>query len=154
MAQQFAPLRLLPSNRQAGPKPVGKKLWASLEKSMKTVIEAGFAEACRRDPEHQADLISFDQREQRVVELGDDLKNWLLQQHVAADPCVAAPPGQAVACPHCGKPARLEQRPDRPLLERRLTTRCGEVALKRQKWRCTRCRVAFFPSGPPAAPGH
>jgi hypothetical protein len=57
VAQQFAPLRLLPNNRQAAPKPVGKKLWASLEKSMKTVIEAGFAEACRRDPEHQADWV-------------------------------------------------------------------------------------------------
>jgi hypothetical protein len=57
VAQQFAPLRLVPSNRQAAPKPVGKKLWASLEKSMKTVIEAGFAEGCRRDPEHQAEWV-------------------------------------------------------------------------------------------------
>ena len=38
VAQQFAPLRLVPRKRPAAPKPVGKKLWASLEKSMNTVI--------------------------------------------------------------------------------------------------------------------
>jgi len=36
---------------------VGKKLWASLEKPMKTVIETGFAEGLRRDPEHQAEWV-------------------------------------------------------------------------------------------------
>lgn len=55
VAQQFAPLRLVPQERQRVPKPVGKTLWASLEKSMQTVIETGFAEAKRRDPEPRAD---------------------------------------------------------------------------------------------------
>ena len=54
VAQQFAPLRLVPRKRPAAPKPVGKKLWASLEKSMNTVIATGFAEGQRRDPTHQA----------------------------------------------------------------------------------------------------
>jgi hypothetical protein len=44
VAQQFAPLRLVPQNRRVAPQPVGKKLWASLEKSMQTVIDTGFAE--------------------------------------------------------------------------------------------------------------
>ena len=57
VAQQFAPLRLVPQPRQVAPKPVGKKLWASLEKSMQTVIETGFAEAKRRDPEPQAEWV-------------------------------------------------------------------------------------------------
>jgi hypothetical protein len=57
VARQFAPLRLVPTERQAAPKPVGKKLWASLEKSMKTVIETTFAEALRRDPEQQAEWV-------------------------------------------------------------------------------------------------
>ncbi len=57
VARQFAPLRLIPTNREAAPKPVGKKLWASLEKSMKTVIATGFAEGLRRDPEHQAEWV-------------------------------------------------------------------------------------------------
>jgi len=57
VARQFAPLRLVPTERQAAPKPVGKKLWASLEKSMKTVIETTFAEALRRDPDQQAEWV-------------------------------------------------------------------------------------------------
>jgi hypothetical protein len=59
VAQQFAPLRLVPRNTKAAPKPVAKKLWASLEKPMKTVIEAGFAEGRRRDPEQQAEWIAL-----------------------------------------------------------------------------------------------
>ncbi len=57
VARQFAPLRLVPTERQAAPKPVGKKLWASLEKPMKTVIETTFAEGLRRDPEPQAEWV-------------------------------------------------------------------------------------------------
>ena len=57
VARQFAPLRLVPSKGNPAPKPVGKKLWASLEKPMKTVIETGFAEGLRRDPKHQAEWV-------------------------------------------------------------------------------------------------
>jgi hypothetical protein len=57
VARQFAPLRLVPSHRQPASKPVGKKLWASLEKPMKTVIEATFAEGHQRDPEHRAEWV-------------------------------------------------------------------------------------------------
>jgi hypothetical protein len=57
VAQQFAPLRLVPRQHQAAPKPVGKKLWASLEKSMHTVIDTGCAEGQRRDPTHQAEWV-------------------------------------------------------------------------------------------------
>jgi hypothetical protein len=53
VARQFAPLRLVPTSRPPAPKPVGKKLWASLAKSMQTVIETGFAAGRRRDPAHQ-----------------------------------------------------------------------------------------------------
>jgi hypothetical protein len=57
VAQQFAPLRLLPQPRKMAPKPVGKTLWASLEKPMKTVMATGFAEGKRRDPAYQADWV-------------------------------------------------------------------------------------------------
>jgi hypothetical protein len=57
VAQQFAPLRLVPRKRSAAPKPVGKKLWASLKESMQTVIETGFAEGQRRDPTHRAEWV-------------------------------------------------------------------------------------------------
>ncbi len=57
VAQQFAPLRLVPHPRHIAPKPVGKQLWARLEKSMKTVSATGFAEGKRRDPTHQAEWV-------------------------------------------------------------------------------------------------
>jgi hypothetical protein len=54
VARQFAPLRLVPSNPPPAPTPVGKKRWASLEKPIKAVIEATFAEGRRRDPDQRA----------------------------------------------------------------------------------------------------
>jgi hypothetical protein len=57
VARQFAPVRLVPRASQAPPKPVGKKLWASLQKPMKEVLETTFAEALRRDPERQAEWV-------------------------------------------------------------------------------------------------
>jgi|RhiMetdeSRZDD1v2_1073273.scaffolds.fasta_scaffold1686700_2 hypothetical protein len=111
-------------------------------------------------PEHQPDLTSFDQREARACESVDDLKAWLLQQHLDADPdaCppVPAQPQQThpVNCPRCGKPARRVERPDKPpLLRRSLASLAGEVTLKRAEWRCATCRVAFFPSGPQTRAG-
>src|SRR5215475_3457853 len=71
-------------------------------------------------PEHQPDLTSFDQRETRACESVDDLKAWLLQQHLDSDPDACPVPDQAVTCPHCGKPARRVQRPDKPLFSRTL----------------------------------
>jgi hypothetical protein len=59
VAQQFAPLRLVPQQRNPPPKPVAKKLWASLEQPMQTVIEAGFEEALRRDPTHHAEWVAL-----------------------------------------------------------------------------------------------
>src|SRR5215203_5598738 len=65
--------------------------------------------------DHQADLVTFDQREQRACESVDDLKAWLLAQHLAADPAADPPADQPVCCPRCGKPADRVQRPDEPL---------------------------------------
>src|SRR4051812_34103942 len=104
-------------------------------------------------PDHQPDLVTFGQREQRAEETVDDLKTWLLQQHLTADPDAGAGQEQAACCPRCGKPARRVERPDKPLFERTLTSLCGEVRLERAKWRCATCRVAFFPSGPQTALG-
>ena len=81
VAQQFAPVRLVPQQRNVAPKPVGKTLWASLEKSMKEVSDTGFAEGKRRDPEHQAawvvlvdgDLAHIDDIEQAARAFGVDV---------------------------------------------------------------------------------
>ena len=36
-------------------------------------------------PDHQADLVTFDQPEDRACELGRELTTWLIQQHANAD---------------------------------------------------------------------
>jgi hypothetical protein len=105
------------------------------------------------DPLYQDQLVTFDQREQRAVELSRDLTVWLLQQHVNTDAGVRPDESQRIVCPKCGRPRRRVTGSGQPLPQRRLTTLAGEVTLKRQQWRCTTCRVVFFPPGSEVAPG-
>jgi hypothetical protein len=55
-------------------------------------------------PDHQADLTTFDQREHRAAEAVDDLKAWLLQQHVAADPRPLRPGNSPPTAPIAASP--------------------------------------------------
>jgi hypothetical protein len=104
-------------------------------------------------PDYQDQLVTFDQREERACELGRDLTGWLLQQHANADPLARPEEKQTPACPKCGRPGSRVTPPDDPLPKRPLTTLTGEVILCREKWRCTTCRVVFFPPGPTTPAG-
>ena len=106
------------------------------------------------DPRSQEQLVTFDQREQRACELGRDLTAWLLQQHANADDQARPAESRPPACPKCGRPGQRVTGPEAPPPQRRLTTRAGEVTLHRDPWRCTTCRVVFFPPGPQAGAGH
>jgi hypothetical protein len=105
------------------------------------------------DPQYQDQLVTFDQREERAHDLGRDLTAWLVQQHANADPQVRPDPQQPPLCPKCRRPGRRVTGPDDPLPQRRLTTLDGEVVLAREQYRCTTCRVVFFPPGPQAPSG-
>ena len=84
----------------------------------------------------------FDQLESRAVQLARDLAVWLLEQRVQhAAPMAAASP----TCPHCGQPGRPAPRPNEPRPKRTLVTRAGLLELHRDRYRCTTCRVVFFP---------
>jgi hypothetical protein len=91
----------------------------------------------------QAPPPSFAQLEQRSEQLARDLAAWLLERRVQADP--QARPNQPPACPRGGQPARRVTQPEESPPKRVVTTRVGEVELAREKWRCTTCRVVFFP---------
>lgn len=106
---------------------------------------AGHAFDALFDPDRQADLVSFSQREDLSCRLGGELSAWLLEQHLAAD--LAARPGPVAtpACPKCGQPGQRASPPGERLPRRRVLSRAGEVDLAREKWRCTACRVVFFP---------
>ena len=99
-------------------------------------------------PDHQVDLVTFDQREARACELGRDLTTWLIQQHANADAMARPAAGHEVLCPKCGRPARRTTEPAAPPPVRRLTGLSGEVELRRDRFACTACRVVFFPPGP------
>ena len=105
-------------------------------------------------PEHQSDLVTFDQRETRVCELMRDLGSWLLARQANADATVRPADDGTVVCPRCARAAKRVTGPDDPLPTRRLTTLTGEVELAREQWTCTACRVVFFPPRRKAGPGH
>jgi hypothetical protein len=99
-------------------------------------------------PDHQADLVTFDQREARACELGRDLTTWLIEQHANADEMARPAADREVLCPRCGRPARRKTGPGPAPPGRRLTGLSGEVELGRDQYTCTACRVVFFPPGP------
>jgi hypothetical protein len=88
---------------------------------------------------------SFAQLEQKAEQLSRDLAVWLLERRAATAP--QARPADPPPCPRCAQPARRVTPPGAPLPRRVLTTGLGEVELAREKWRCTTCRVVFFPPG-------
>jgi hypothetical protein len=106
------------------------------------------------DPRCQDQLVTFDQREQRAVELSRDLTAWLLQQHLETDSAIRPEESSPILCPQCGRPGRRVTGPGEPLPKRRLTSLAGEVTLSREKWRCTTCRVVFFPLGSEVEAGY
>jgi hypothetical protein len=99
-------------------------------------------------PDHQVDLVTFDQREARACELGRDLTTWLIRQHANADELARPAPDQQVVCPKCGRPARRRTDPGATPPGRRLTGLSGEVELRRDQFTCTACRVVVLPPRP------
>ena len=142
------------------PKIVPKSQYDRLRAEWRQKSDAAFARMFA--PEHQDQLITFTEREDRAVQVGQDLAGWLITEHAAADPAaqpslaslVSEPqgnPGKQVVswpCPKCQKPGIRRTKPEDPLPGRSLTTRAGLVELEREQWQCTTCRVVFFPLGP------
>src|SRR5438094_2499744 len=88
------------------------------------------------EPPHAGDLVTFDQREQRALELGQQLVIALLQQHANHDP--AADPGPEPAappcCPRCRRPGRRVTPPAEALPARVVATCAGEITLRRARY--------------------
>jgi uncharacterized protein with PIN domain len=92
--------------------------------------------------EDQERMVTFDQMEDRALEVGEKLERWLMEECLRERGREKAA-GEKPNCPQCHKPLRLSATPK----ERRLRGRTGEVAFKRQECFCPSCRKAFFPSG-------
>jgi hypothetical protein len=110
-------------------------------------FERMFAEA------NQDQLVTFTEREDMACVLGQELAGFLLEEHVGADSQVRPSEKRPPCCPKCHEPGeRITQAKDK-LPERDLTTRTGEVELRREQWRCKKCRVVFFSVRPQAEVG-
>jgi len=101
---------------------------------------------------HQDQLITFTQREDLACLLGEEMTASLLEEHAAKDEQVR-PTSERACCPQCQKPGKRVTRRNEKLEERPLTTRAGEIMLRREKWRCSKCRIVFFSAGPQAGVG-
>jgi hypothetical protein len=110
-------------------------------------FERMFAEA------NQDQLVTFTAREDMACLLGKELAAFLLEEHVTVEGQVRQSEKQPPGCPKCQKPAERVTKRSEKLPERELTTRAGEISLRREQWRCKTCRIVFFSVRPPAAVG-
>ncbi|HVX83982.1 MAG TPA: hypothetical protein VH253_04125 [Phycisphaerae bacterium] len=99
-------------------------------------------------------LVTFDQHEQRAVDEGRLLARLLLEARLARNPAARpAEHDQRPCCPKCGLPGAPVAPAHADLPERALQSRIGKVRFAREQWKCTTCRVVFFPSGPASGTG-
>lgn len=88
-------------------------------------------------------LPAFERIEELTLQLTRDLDSWLLEQRVQSSDAVR--PTETPGCPKCQQPAVRVGDGGDPLPSRVLKTRAGPIELAREQWRCTACRVVFFP---------
>jgi hypothetical protein len=129
----------------------GKQREALRERWLK---QAGAAFERMFGKENQDRLVTLTQREDMACALGEELRVFLLKEHIAADPQTRPSEKRAPCCPKCQRPAeRVTDREEEELPERELSTRAGDITLRRQQWRCKKCRVLFFSARPQAGVG-
>jgi hypothetical protein len=89
-------------------------------------------------------LVTFADREARACKAGDELTNWLLQEHLVRD--ASADPGKEVECPFCATQVSHESPERAPMEPRRVQTSRGPVEFDRAGRWCSKCRRVFFPT--------
>jgi hypothetical protein len=103
-----------------------------------TAFERMFAEA------NQDQLITFTQREDMACALAKELAAFLVEEHAAVDGQVRPSEKHLPSCPKCQQPGERADKRNDKLQQRVLATRAGNVTLRRERWRCRKCRVIFF----------
>ncbi len=99
------------------------------------------------------ELVTLTQREDMAVSIGRELAAFLLEEHVATDSAAQASEASTTCCPKCGQPGTPAVQEDEELPERTVTTRAGDIRVRRQRWQCAKCRIFFFPAGRSVASG-
>ena len=91
-----------------------------------------------------AELETLTQREDVAVLIGRELAAFLLEEQVALDSAVQPSEPASACCPKCGRGGTPAVQKGEELPERTVVTRTGEIRVRRQRWRCPKCRVIFF----------
>lgn len=93
---------------------------------------------------NQDQLVTFIEREGLACALGKEVAAFLLERHAANDRAVRPSDKQPPCCPKCQKPAERLTKRNEKLAEREVQTDAGTVTLRREQWRCRKCRIVFF----------
>ena len=99
------------------------------------------------------ELVTLTQRESMAVLIAKELAGFMLEEHVATDPAAQPVEASTACCPKCGQPGTSAVQKEEELSERTLTTRVGQIRVRRQRWKCGKCRIVFFPAGRQAGLG-
>lgn len=92
--------------------------------------------------EDQEQVVTFDQMEDRALEVGSKLECFLMERRLAD--AAAYHKARKAECSLCSKPLSMAA----TLKTRQLRGRTGKISYPRQEGYCPSCRRAFFPSGP------
>ena len=95
----------------------------------------------------QEELVTLTQRESMAVLIAKELAAFLLEEHVASDPAGQPAEASSTCCPKCGQAGTRAVQEDEELPQRTVTTRAGDIPMRRQRWECAKCRVVFFSAG-------
>ena len=101
----------------------------------------------------QEELVTLTQRESMAVLIAKELAAFLLEEHVASDPAVQPAEASSTCCPKCGQAGTRAVPEDEELAERTVTTRAGDIRMRRQRWECAKCRIIFSSAGRSAGSG-
>lgn len=93
--------------------------------------------------EDQEQMITFDQMEDRALEVGARLKIWLMER-LLAETSKKKAFQEHPCCLRCKRPLEMSKTPKKRIMR----GRTGKVSFARDEGYCPSCRKAFFPSGP------
>lgn len=112
----------------------------STRERWKQRTDAAFERMCAGKTEDE--LVTMDQREEMAMIIAKEMAAFLLEENIARD--AAKEPATPACCPRCGGEGVAAAQANDPLPERKVTTRAGAIAMRRQRWRCAKCRILFF----------
>lgn len=92
----------------------------------------------------QEELVTLSQRESMAMLIAKEMAAFLLEEHVASDAAAKPTDAESTCCPKCGQAGTQAVDADEELPERKVVTRAGTIGVRRQKWRCAKCRILFF----------